>query len=164
MLSKNILFKNFKKARVSKKISFKLKNLLSKKNQILFSLSNEYKNNYDFKKIKKLKRNVNTRVIGMGGSILGSKAIYSFLKTLTSKNFFFFDNLDSSFKPDKKKYLNLIISKSGNTLETISNFNILLKKKDENCFLTENKESDLSLLAAKLKSEVIHHNNFIGGR
>ena len=107
MLSKNILFKNFKKAKVSKKISLNLKKLLFKKNQILFSLSNEYKDKYNIKKIKKLKKNINTRVIGMGGSILGSKAIYSFLRTLTSKNFSFFDNLDSNFKPDKKKYLNL---------------------------------------------------------
>ena len=164
MLTKNILFKNFKRAKVSKKISLNLKKLLFKKNQILFSLSNEYKDKYNIKKIKKLKRNINTRVIGMGGSILGSKAIYSFLRTLTSKNFSFFDNLDSNFKPDKKKYLNLVISKSGNTLETISNFNILFKKKDENCFLTENKKNELFLLAEKLKSDVIHHNNFIGGR
>ena len=140
MLSKNILFKNFKRAQFSKKISLNLKKLLFKKNQILFSLSNEYKDKYNIKKIKTYKKNINTRVIGMGGSILGSKAIYSFLKTLTSKNFSFFDNLDSNFKPDKKKYLNLVISKSGNTLETISNFNFLFKKKDENCFLTENKK------------------------
>ena len=97
MLSKNILFKNFKRAKVSKKINLNLKKLLFKKNQILFSLSNEYKDKYNIKKINRLKKNINTRVIGMGGSILGSKAIYSFLRTLTSKNFSFFDNFVLGF-------------------------------------------------------------------
>ena len=62
------------------------------------------------------------------------------------------------------KFLNLIISKSGNTIETLVNANILIKKKDKNIFITENKNNSLNLLAQKLKSEVIHHNNFIGGR
>ena len=58
----------------------------------------------------------------------------------------------------------MIISKSGNTLETISNANIFIKKKDKNIFITENKNSYISSLAKKLKSEIIHHNNYIGGR
>ena len=58
----------------------------------------------------------------------------------------------------------MIISKSGNTLETISNTNIILSKKDKNIFITENKKSYLYKLAENLKSEIIHHNNFIGGR
>ncbi|MDC3036687.1 glucose-6-phosphate isomerase, partial [Candidatus Pelagibacter sp.] len=60
--------------------------------------------------------------------------------------------------------VNLIISKSGNTLETISNSNVLIKKKKTTLFLTENKKNYLSNLARELKSQVIHHNNFIGGR
>ena len=64
----------------------------------------------------------------------------------------------------KKKFTNLIVSKSGNTLETIVNTNLYLKKKDKNIFLTENKNNYLYLLAQKLKSEIVHHNNFIGGR
>ena len=67
-------------------------------------------------------------------------------------------------KKKKNKKINLIISKSGNTLETISNSNILINKKDTNIFVTENKKSYLTELAKKLKSEIIHHNNFIGGR
>ena len=58
----------------------------------------------------------------------------------------------------------MIISKSGNTIETIINANIFIKKKDKNIFITENKKNYLYLLAEKLKSEVIQHNNFIGGR
>ena len=60
--------------------------------------------------------------------------------------------------------MNLVVSKSGNTIETIINSNIYIKKKDKNIFITENKRSYLYLLAQKVKSEVIHHNNFIGGR
>ncbi|MDC3186279.1 glucose-6-phosphate isomerase, partial [Candidatus Pelagibacter sp.] len=63
-----------------------------------------------------------------------------------------------------EKYLNLVVSKSGNTIETIVNSNILIKKNDKNIFITENKKNYLNLLAQKLKSEIIHHNNFIGGR
>ena len=58
----------------------------------------------------------------------------------------------------------MIVSKSGNTLETISNINIILKDEDKNIFITENKKSYLHSLAQKLKAEIVHHNNFIGGR
>ena len=60
--------------------------------------------------------------------------------------------------------MNLVISKSGNTLETISNSNVFIKKDDKNIFITENNKSYLYLLAKKLKAEIVHHNNFIGGR
>ena len=58
----------------------------------------------------------------------------------------------------------MIISKSGNTIETIVNSNILIKNSDKNIFITENKKNYLHILAKKLKAEVIHHNNYIGGR
>ena len=166
MLTKNINFKNFKSKKKNKKIKKDLANLLVEKNIILKSLSEKYKYNYTRKIISKFNKYTNLRVIGMGGSILGAEAIYDFLKDKIKKNFYFTNNLkpiiNSSYK--KKKYLNLIISKSGNTLETISNSNIIINKKDKNIFITENKKSYLSSLAKKLKAEIIHHNNFIGGR
>ena len=162
MLSKTIFFKNFKKSKTSKKIKISLKNILSKKSELINSLSNQYKDSYNIKKIKK---NFDVRIIGMGGSILGAKAIYHLLQKKISKKFYFLDNLQNKFEFDyKKRYLNLIISKSGNTLETISNANIFIKKKDKNIFITENKSSYILSLAKKLKSEIIHHNNYIGGR
>jgi len=101
----------------------------------------------------------------MGGSILGTQTIYYFLKDRIKKNFSFIDNLQTHQKIDrKKKFTNLIVSKSGNTIETIINSNILIKKKDKNIFITENKKNYLYLLADKLKAEIIHHNNYIGGR
>ena len=40
----------------------------------------------------------------------------------------------------------------------------MIKKNDKNIFITENKKNYLYLLAEKLKAEIIHHNNYIGGR
>ena len=87
------------------------------------------------------------------------------LKKKIKKKFIFFNNLGiekENFKT-KKKILNLIISKSGNTLETITNFNTI-KKSDKSIFITENRNSYLNNLALKMKCEIIEHNNYIGGR
>ena len=57
------------------------------------------------------------------------------------------------------------MSKSGNTLETILNSNKFINtSRNNNIFITENKYSYLSILAEKLKSEIIEHKNFVGGR
>ena len=65
---------------------------------------------------------------------------------------------------NKNINLNLIISKSGNTLETIANANVLIKKKEKNIIITENKNSYLTNLAKKLKAEIFEHKNYVGGR
>ena len=101
----------------------------------------------------------------MGGSILGTQAIYDFLRGKIKKNFEFIDNLQPKIKNNiKKNYTNLIVSKSGHTIETITNLSVLIKKKDRNIFITEDNKNYLYLLAKQLKAEIIHHNNFIGGR
>ena len=165
MLTKNINFKNFLNKKNSKKIKNDLNVFLKENTEIYKSLSTNYRNNYSNKIIKKLKKYFDVRIIGMGGSILGTEAIYDFLKNKIKKNFYFVNNIESKINSNKKKnYFNLIVSKSGSTLETISNANIIIKKKDTNVFITEDKKSYLWLLAKKLKSEIIHHNNFIGGR
>ena len=166
MLTTNINFKNFYLKKISKNIKEDLKKLLKEKNMILESLSSSYQNSYSKKTISKIKNYKNIRVIGIGGSILGTEAIYDFLKPKIKKKFEFINNLESrtNFSLKKKKKLNLVVSKSGNTLETITNSNIFIKAGDKNIFITENKESYLFLLAKKLKAEVVHHNNFIGGR
>ena len=166
MLTKNISFKNFKVKGYTKKVKKILDDILVKKNSVLDSLSSNYKNSYNKKTILKFKKYNNINVVGMGGSILGTESIYYFLKSKIKKNFFFYNNLQSKIDPSHKrnKYLNIIVSKSGNTLETISNSNIIIKNQNKNIFITENKNSYLYLLAQKLKSEIVHHNNFIGGR
>jgi len=166
MLTKNISFKNFRLKKYSKKIKKDFDILLKENNEIIQSLGQSYINSYNKKNILKFKKYFNVRVIGMGGSILGTESIYTFLKNKIKKSFFFNNNLQSLvvYPNIKKKYLNLIVSKSGNTLETISNSNVIIRNKDKNIFITENKRSYLYLLAEKLKAEIIHHNNFIGGR
>ena len=165
MLTKNINFKNFKLKKKNNTIKKYLDIILKENNEILKSLSPGYKNSYNRKTISKLKKYLHTRVIGMGGSILGAESIYDFLKYKIKKNFSFVNNLQSIVKyPNKKKIVNLIVSKSGNTLETISNSNIIIKKKDKNIFITEKRNSYLYLFAEKLKAEIVHHNDFIGGR
>ena len=164
MLTKGVKFTNFKIKKNSLLIKKKLISLLKSNNEILNSLSQNYKDNFTKKILLKYKRNTDYRVIGMGGSSLGTQTIYDFLKHKIKKKFVFSDNLQVNLIKDKKKYTNLIISKSGNTIETIVNANIFIKKKDRNIFITENKNSYLLNLAKKLKSDIIHHNNYIGGR
>ena len=165
MLTKNIKLKLFTKKKLNKNLKKKLITLLNEENFIIKSLKKEYKNNFNKKIISKFKNFINYRVIGMGGSSLGTQAIYDFLEHKIKKKFEFLDNLKSHIKKNKKnKYLNLIISKSGNTTETIVNTNIFVQKKNKNIFITENKKNYLHTLAEKFKSEIIHHNNFIGGR
>ena len=166
MLTTGINFINFKKKKINQRVKKDLNLILKKKNQVINSLTSSYKNNFDIKKLEKYRKFHNFRVIGMGGSTLGTQAVYNFLNHKRKKNFKFADNLLNNFsnQDNKKKYINLIISKSGNTIETIVNANIIIKKKDKNIFVTENKRSYLYELAEKLKAEIIHHNNFIGGR
>ena len=165
--SKNIKFEGFKIKTKKKKIILRYFNSLLRENsQTLISLKPNYKNNYSKNLINKFKKFKNIRIIGMGGSVLGTQAIFEFLKKkIKKKKIYFFNNLTQKIVVDKKKkYLNIITSKSGNTLETFVNCNILISKNDANLFITENKKSIISKLAEELKSQIVHHNNFIGGR
>ncbi len=164
MLTNNFLFKDFKKKKNSKKIQIFLKNLITSKNEVINSLTQNYKYSYSKKLIRKYKKFKFIRIFGMGGSSLGSHAIYDFLKHKIGKNFFFISNLNNVERFPKKNFLNLIISKSGNTLETIANSNVYIKKNDKNILITENKKSILKKIGLKLKNEVVDHNDFIGGR
>ncbi len=165
-ISENVTLKGFKKIKLNKKIKNYLKKIIHEENHIIGSCYPSYKNSYNKKTILKLKRYNKINLIGMGGSILGARSIYSFLNHKIKKNFCFFDNLNikKNNTQNKNKNLNLIISKSGNTLETITNMNILIKKNQKNIFITQNKESYLTTLAKKMRAEIIHHNDYIGGR
>ena len=165
MLTSRISFTNYKTNKNLHKVRKKLNLIIKEKNQVLNSLSKDYRNSYDNTLVNKYKKFINYRVVGLGGSTLGTQAIYQFLKHKIKKNFYFLDNLQPKIKKKfKKKFVNLVVSKSGNTIETITNFNILKNKKDKNIFITENKKSYLHELAQQLKDEIVHHNNFIGGR
>ena len=170
MFTKNIKFKNFIKIK-KPKINKILRSIIKDKNIIekyplLKTMDKNYK--YTFKK-----RNFyfnpfsEFNILGMGGSILGSEAIYNFLKHKINKKFNFYNTLKLQNIPKPhKKNINIVISKSGNTLETISNFNLLLKsqKRNKNIILCENNKNFLRSLGKKLKAEVFEHKNYIGGR
>ena len=164
MRSKNIIFKKYGIVLKNKK---KIKNLINYYSQLkLFkSFSNKYNYSFSKSKIQKYKKFDNYTIVGIGGSSLGIEAIYKFLNFKSKKKFIFKNNLSTQkIRENKKaKNLNIIISKSGNTLETITNFNNLKNKKN-NLFLCENSNNYLRNLANKLKCEVIEHKNYIGGR
>jgi len=171
MLTKNIKFKNFI-IKKNPKINKILKNIINdkallEKYPLLNSLTEKFKYSYQKKNINSLKSYSKVNLVGMGGSILGAETIYDFLKHKVKKKFYFYDNLQFKIIPKtNEKKINLVISKSGNTLETISNFNLLLgkQKKNKNLILCEKKNNFLTLLARKLKAELFEHKNYIGGR
>ena len=166
MLTKNISLKGFgiKKNRSKIKSNIIRKLDIYKDNKLINSFSNDYV--YDFTKseIKKYKKFNSYNLIGMGGSSLGAKAIYKFLKPKIKKKFIFLDNLNS--KKNNKinlKGLNIVISKSGSTLETIANYSSI-KTGKKNLFVCENSNNYIKSIARKLNCKVINHKNYIGGR
>ena len=166
MLFGKIKLKNFESKKSNFKIKKDLKKLIKENNKILNTLKPTYKYSYSKSTILRNKKFTKLNIIGLGGSILGVEAIYNFLKNKIKKKIVFFNNLSSNLKSNKnnKKDLNLIISKSGNTLETIVSSNILIKNKNKNIFIVENQKNYLNNLAKKLKGEIIEHKNYIGGR
>ena len=167
MLTSGIYFKNFKKNKKtnSSQVKKKLLLLFKEKNYILDSLKKNYKDSFSKKIINKYKKYSTFKVIGMGGSTLGTQTIYEFFKDIVKKDFVFIDNLtQKKLNTKNKRSVNLVVSKSGNTIETVVNSNIYIRRKDANIFITENKDNYLLKLANKLKAEIVHHNNYIGGR
>ena len=167
MLSKNIIFQNFKKKKIQNKLKIFYKNLIensTKKNTLINSFTKSYSYSFNKKKIIKLKKFKIYQIYGMGGSSLGVKAIYDFINHKIKKKFYFYDNLGLKNRVSKRnqKIYNIVISKSGNTLETIVNDNIFSSK--NKLYITENRDSYLRNLALRLKSEIVEHKNFIGGR
>ena len=105
MLIKTILFKNNLNKKIksknilkTKKKFLELREDYIKKIPLLTSYEKSYKLGYSKKLIKVLKKKKNIILVGMGGSILGAKALYSFLKNKIKKNFFF------SGQSKRKKY------------------------------------------------------------
>ena len=167
MLSKNIRFTNFTKKKLNKNLKVLFKKLIDKNNyddNVIKSFSKSYSYTFTKKQLKKFKKFNFFQIYGMGGSSLGIQAIYNFMKPKIKKKFYFFDNLDPKNKiiKTKSKSLNLIISKSGNTLETIVNENIF--SGSNKLYITENNNNYLRNTALRLKKEIIEHKNFIGGR
>ena len=182
MLKKDNFFKNYiinsgeynKNFKKTKNIfnSF-LKDLKNNQIPILKSYEKKYKFSFSKQTVKKFSKYENIIVIGVGGSILGTKSIYSFFKKKIKKKLFFFDNLDFNLILKYKKIKNLnnscfiIVSKSGNTLETITNLAAIFSKKileRKMIIITEITNNALITLAKKYRAEIIEHKKYIGGR
>ncbi len=164
MLTKNIRLKEFGIKKNKKQIKYRLLKALNfyKNHKLIKSFSNEYSYDFSQQQIKKFKKFNSYNLVGMGGSSLGTKAIYNFLKPKVKKNFTFIDNLNSRKEhQSNEKKLNIIISKSGNTLETISNYSTI-KNQRNNLFICENSNNYVRTLARKLNCQIINHKNYIG--
>ena len=141
-LNSSSFYTNLKK---TKKIFNFLKTDLNNQIPLLQSFEKNYPLDFSPTLVKKFSQYKNIIIIGVGGSILGTKCIYHFLKNKIKKEVFFFDNLDQNLFFELKKIKNLknscfvVISKSGNTLETITNLSVvfsknLIKKKFSNYY------------------------------
>jgi len=177
ILIENFFFKskNLEKNLIKTKKTFKVlsEDIKKLKIPLLKSYEKNYKFSFSKKNIKKFLKYKNIVIIGMGGSILGTKCIHSFFREKIKKNVFFFDNLDENLHFQYNQIKNIknscfiVISKSGNTLETLSNFLFLIKKttfKNKLVFITEIKDSAAINIAKDFNAEIIEHKNFIGGR
>ena len=89
MLTSNIKFKNFNILKSSKVKSFKNEKWF-KKIKVFETLNPKYKYSYSKKQIKKFSKNKNFRLIGMGGSVLGTQAIYQFLNHKIKKKIYIY--------------------------------------------------------------------------
>jgi len=159
-----------------KKCSEIFKNLFNNKENFFFNtLSEQYQKSLLLKKIvlkKKLHKNI--LIVGTGGSVLGTKMLSSFFGLDT--NYYFLDSLNNStvndfIKKDLSKFSIFIISKSGQTLETLTNCNIILnnfkKRKKEiskNFIIISEKNSILFNFARKNNILFFEHNINLSGR
>ncbi len=119
-------------------------------------------------------------VFGTGGSSLGAKALIHILQGKEKNRIFFYDNIDPiGFKNSIEKIQSqtigyIIISKSGETPETLSQFASLIEYFDQknqiefffkNCLIiTEDKSNPLRKIANHYKCKILDHETEIGGR
>ncbi len=135
---------------------------------------------YTIKQTEKFKKNkTNFVIFGTGGSNLGARALINILID-KPKNILFFDNIDPLFfqnqiiNLDIKKTGFIIISKSGTTPETLSQFGSVINiAKEKNTLdilfanslvVTEFKKSPLHNIAKKNHCNLLEHKTDIGGR
>lgn len=121
-----------------------------------------------------------TVILGTGGSSLGGQAFYALARRETAHRLHFMDNIDpqtfqSLFKQlNFKSTLFIVISKSGNTAETLIQFLTCLQKlkkevstdsvKDHFIVITEPKSSPLRQLAEFYHIPLFDHDPQVGGR
>ena len=155
------------------KIFLEIKRDIKDVKKTIHILDDKLKFNFKTRNLKKFKNFKTIVLIGMGGSILGSEAIYNFFKKKIKKKFYFFDDLNENkiieFKKKENisKTLFIIISKSGNTIETLSNvlsLNIMKKNSKNIILISEKKNNLLFTMSKKLNLFYVEHKTNIGGR
>ena len=179
LFKNNIRNKNLKQDLMKKfsrkfdKIFHKVEKEIQSPKKTLNVLDRNYQFNFKIENLKRFMRFKSIALVGMGGSILGSEAIYRFLKIKIKKKIYFFNDLDESKidsmkkKESLSKVLFIIVSKSGNTVETLSNtftLNIIKKNSKNIIIISEKKNNLLFELSKKLNLFYIEHKRNIGGR
>jgi len=128
--------------------------------------------------IKNYAKNITKKhiaVIGIGGSTLGTYAIYNFLKKSNTyeKSLHFFESTDPMDITSRVSKLNLadthfiVISKSGTTIETISIFKYLsslIEIDSSNCTIVSESDSKLTAFANKNNIKTFDVPKNVGGR
>lgn len=157
-----------------------------KSNDIIFDSLCEERNyigyynlpNEDISKVLDFSKTVRQKhiaIIGIGGSTLGTYAIYSFLNRTNNydKKLHFFESTDPIDiktrinKLDLKDTLFLVISKSGTTIETISIFKYLsslIQMNKNNCVIVSECDSKLASFANKNNMITFEIPKNVGGR
>jgi glucose-6-phosphate isomerase len=113
-------------------------------------------------------------IIGIGGSSLGAKAIYEFIKPIKKpkRKLYFFESTDPNnittllSKINLEKTHFLVISKSGTTVETFSIYKYLFSLQNNPkayTFITDPK-SPLEQYAKSINAKVLHLPSNVGGR
>ncbi len=155
------------------KIFIDINNDIKNIKKTLNVLNNKFQLSFKIRDLNRFKKFQTIAVIGMGGSILGAEAIYNFLKIKIKKKVYFFNDLDENKIKDFKKHqknskvLFIIVSKSGNTIETLSNAFLLkaIKKNANNVIvISEKKKNFLYTLSKKFNLFHVEHKKNIGGR
>ena len=175
MLNKKNFFSNFPtNLKKTTQVFQLLKRDINNSNiPVLESYNKNYQVDFSQLLVRKFSRYNNIVIIGMGGSILGAQSIYLYLKKKIKKKLFFFDNLDENLYINLKNIKKLknscfiVVSKSGNTIETIVNLSAILSKiksRNKLVIITEINDNSLFHLANKFNAEIIEHKNYIVGR
>lgn len=159
--------------------SDKLRNeIIHKKNPVLAIENNYEQFEISQNLVKKIQEFPQVLLLGVGGSSLGAKTICALNNNC---NIEFLESIDPQTianifkKIDLEKCFFMVVSKSGETVETICQTLILIDKlrlinfSPENfsnrfLFITSSKESSLSKIALEINAEIIAHPNDIGGR
>jgi glucose-6-phosphate isomerase len=167
------IYKQLEEEKNSNKIGYYK---LAKKAKKTFKELEEFKATNPRIKSKKV---TDVVVIGIGGSSLGTKAVYELLKLKqkSTVKLHFLENVDPLEIENKTKKLKkensifVVISKSGTTIETISIFKYIMKKfnielPQQNCRIIAitDKGSSLSKLADKHNIKQFNIPSNVGGR